>query len=148
MNLGAWRDGSVVKRTAVLAEDPKFHSPNSTPNTDTGQFITTCIYFQGIWRPSCSLHDYYMHVGHIQTSRHIRVVVVWKKVAPKGSGTVRRYGLVGGSVSLWRWALRFHICLSHAQWDRSLPFVCTRCITLNYLSSVMAACTLYVPPWW
>ena len=31
------------------------------------------------------------------------------KNAPNGTGTIRRCGLVGGSVSLWRWALRSHI---------------------------------------
>jgi hypothetical protein len=28
-----------------------------------------------------------------------------------GSGTIRKYGLVGGSVSLWAWALTVVFCL-------------------------------------
>ena len=47
---------------------------------------------------------------------------VLKEMVPKGSSTIRRFalcwsrcGLDGGGVSLWRWALRSHICLSHAQ---------------------------------
>ena len=35
-------------------------------------------------------------------------MVVWKKMAPKGSGTIRRCGRVGGSVSPWRRTLRSH----------------------------------------
>ena len=59
-------------------------------------------------------------------------MMVGIKMASKGSGTIRRRGLVGlvgvsrrglvgGRVSLWRQALRCHICSSHAQCLRSLP---------------------------
>ena len=62
-------------------------------------------------------------------------VVVWIGLAPNRymhlnawptkSGTIRRYGLVGGSVSLWRWALRL-LYLGSSQWGREPPPDCLR----------------------
>ena len=41
---------------------------------------------------------------------------------------MRRYGFVGGSMSLWGWALKSHICSSHSQGLRPLPVACkSRC---------------------
>ena len=42
------------------------------------------------------LNTYTVLVMHLRT-----VVMAGKKMAPKGSGAIKRYGLVRGSVSVW-----------------------------------------------
>ena len=53
----------------------------------------------------------------------------------------RRYGLAGRGESLWSWALRSHICSSHAQWDSLLLVPCLSTCS-SYLSSTVSTCKL------
>ena len=47
--------------------------------------------------------------------------LMYSNAWPTGNGTMRRCGLVGGSVSLWRWALRSPILKLCPVWLSLLP---------------------------
>ena len=58
-------------------------------------------------------------------------------------GTVSGHGLIGGSVPLWRQALRAHIYSSHTQCDSSLPVAFgSRGKAISSFSITMFACIL------
>lgn len=59
---------------------------------------------------------------------------------------LRSMALFGGSISLWRQALRTHIYSSHTQYLCSFPVVfISCCISLNTFSSIMSVCILLCP---
>ena len=77
-------------------------------------------------------------------------VVVWICLA-HGSGTMRRCGLVGRSMSLWGWPLRTLVLRLYPIWNESLLLAAygSRCGTVSSFFSTMAAWTLpRFLPWW
>ena len=78
------------------------------------------------------------YIGRIGLNRYGPHRLVCLNVWPLESGTIRRCGLVKGSMSLWRWGLRSLICPSHAQWHSLLAALGSRCRTLSISSTVPA----------
>jgi hypothetical protein len=63
-----------------------------------------------------------------------------------GNGTFRKYGLIGGSLPVWRWAFRSYMLKLGLVWHSLFPTYGSRCRSLHSLSSTMSACKLpYFP---
>jgi hypothetical protein len=77
------------------------------------EFNITIIIFTYV-----SLQDFYVcvcrHGGLNRYSPYKLMCFMCLNAWPMGSGTIRRCGLFGGSVSLLRWPLRSYICSSHS----------------------------------
>jgi hypothetical protein len=69
---------------------------------------------------------------------------------PTGSGTTGRSGLVGGSVSLWEWALRLSMFKLCPVWNESLLLGAfgSRCRILGSSSTMSAWMLPCFLPWW
>ena len=94
------------------------------------------------------------NVRRVKLEEKSSYVVVWKEMVPKGSGTIRRCGLVGVGMALleevcyWGgrpWGLLF---LRDAQCHSSFPVACgSRCRILSYFSTSMSV-SMSILPWW